>query len=162
MMLNDVNGSISTYQWSQTSGPAVSLSNANAVNASFTAPVLADTTTFGFQLRVTDNKGEASTDEVSVVVTDGIVPETTVVTDRFRVKGFVHHQITLTGSEPVTSFFRVTGQGAVTAGGAASADWQTYAGAVTVKLDKKGSATFEYYSVDNAGNQEAIKSEVLQ
>lgn len=158
----DADGSITAYQWTQTSGPAVSLVNANSVSASFTAPILANTTTFGFELRVTDNKGDSSTDSAVVVVTDGIVPETALVTDRFRVKGFVHHQITLTGSEPVTTYFRVTGQGAVTVGGTASTDWQTYSGAVTVKLDKKGSATLEYYSVDNAGNQEAIKSEVLQ
>lgn len=48
-----------TYGWSQTSGPAVSLSATTAVQPTFTAPDTA--TTLGFSLVVTDNFGVAST-----------------------------------------------------------------------------------------------------
>lgn len=56
---------ISAYQWSQTAGPSVTLSNANAASASFTAPA---TGTLTFRLQVTDNMGKTGSDVASVRV----------------------------------------------------------------------------------------------
>ena len=160
----DSDGIIARYQWAQTSGVAVSLANAATANTSFTAPTLTETATLGFELRVTDNHGDSGTDSVNVVVNEGIPPVSTLTSTKSRTKGVVSFQATVSTNEAATTYFRVSGQGEVTAGGAASGDWQTYNGPVTVKLTAKGkaSATFEYYSVDSVGNQEDIKSGVLQ
>jgi hypothetical protein len=50
----DPEGDPITYQWTQVSGPSVSISNANAAVATFTA---AANSTYAFRLKVTDNKG---------------------------------------------------------------------------------------------------------
>lgn len=62
----DSDGSIVSYQWAQTGGTQVSLTNANTV-PSFTAPSVVDTLTF--RLTVTDNKGATATDYVQVFIT---------------------------------------------------------------------------------------------
>src|SRR5689334_5463667 len=64
---SDADGSIASYQWSQTAGPGVTLSGANTATASFTAP--ASNTTLTFRLTVTDNSGATGTDEVTITVT---------------------------------------------------------------------------------------------
>lgn len=63
----DPDGDTLTYSWAQTAGPSVTLSGANTVSASFTAPAVNEDTTFTFQVTVSD--GEFSdTASVSVVV----------------------------------------------------------------------------------------------
>lgn len=56
---------ISAYLWSQTAGPSVTLNNANAASASFTAPA---TGTLTFRLQVTDDASRTGTDLMSVRV----------------------------------------------------------------------------------------------
>lgn len=63
----DTDGSIATYQWSQTAGPTVALSGGSTANASFTAP--SSNTSLTFRLTVTDNSGATGTDEVTITVT---------------------------------------------------------------------------------------------
>ncbi len=62
---NDDGGGLG-YQWTQTAGTAVILSNANSANASFTAPASADTLVF--QLTVTDSAGLTDSDSVTITV----------------------------------------------------------------------------------------------
>ena len=58
-----------TYNWRQIgSGPRVSLSDADAATASFTAPDASRLTTLTFRLTVTDEAGGTDSDTVSVVV----------------------------------------------------------------------------------------------
>jgi MYXO-CTERM domain-containing protein len=59
-----------TYQWSQTAGPAVTLSGAGTVSASFNAPSVASTTVLTFQVLVDDGNGGTDTDTVNVTVND--------------------------------------------------------------------------------------------
>jgi hypothetical protein len=66
---SDPDGAIVSYQWKQTSGAGVSLKNADAAVASFTAPtVRRGTTTLTFDMTVTDDQGASATDSVVVVV----------------------------------------------------------------------------------------------
>ncbi len=67
---NDPDGTISSYSWSQTSGPSVSLVNASQAVASFTAPEVDNDTPLSFQLTVTDNDGAVNSDSVTVTVFD--------------------------------------------------------------------------------------------
>lgn len=66
---SDSDGTIVAYQWTQTSGPAVTLNNSTSATASFTAPQVTSNTVLGFQLTVTDNGGATGSDSVSVTVT---------------------------------------------------------------------------------------------
>lgn len=61
----DSDGTITSYQWTQISGPDVTLNNPNQVQASFT-PTSAGT--YVFELSVTDNDGATGVDEISVTV----------------------------------------------------------------------------------------------
>ena len=62
-------GTITSTVWTQVSGPAVTLSNASTLTASFIAPSVAASTALTFRLTATDNKGITSTAD-SVVTID--------------------------------------------------------------------------------------------
>ncbi|MGF1851891.1 glycosyl hydrolase family 18 protein [Vibrio satsumensis] len=64
----DSDGTIASYSWSQVSGPAVTLANANAAIASFDVVEVTQQETLTFSLTVTDNEGATSTDTVVVTV----------------------------------------------------------------------------------------------
>ena len=65
----DPDGSIASYQWSQTAGTPVTLSDATSAMPSFTAPdVNENGETLGFLLTVTDNGGLQATDPCIVNV----------------------------------------------------------------------------------------------
>ena len=62
----DHDGTIASYAWTQVSGPAVTISNANAVQATVNLGEVATTTVYQFSVTVTDNKGAKSSDVVQV------------------------------------------------------------------------------------------------
>src|SRR5262249_16946802 len=63
----DADGSVS-YQWTQVSGPTVTLSNANSADATFVAPHVSSATEYTFKVKVTDALGASDTDIVHIVV----------------------------------------------------------------------------------------------
>ena len=65
-------GTIMTYDWQQTGGADVTLSDAAAVSPSFTAPATAGELVF--TLTVTNNLGASATDTVGIIVTRNKVP----------------------------------------------------------------------------------------
>ena len=65
---SDSDGTIASYQWTQTPETTVSLSNANEASASFTAPQVDMAVTLTFRLTVTDDDGATDPDTVSVTV----------------------------------------------------------------------------------------------
>ena len=75
---SDPDDGIATYAWSQPSGPAVSLSNSNAVKPFFTAPAVGtEGAQLVFRLTVTDVAGAIDTDDVLVqVIKQGVSPPT--------------------------------------------------------------------------------------
>jgi len=58
---SDVDGSIASFRWTQVSGSAVTITNANSAQASFVAPQVTQVVTLIFSLVVTDNGGASST-----------------------------------------------------------------------------------------------------
>lgn len=62
----DSDGIITAYQWTQTSGPPVAISNAGQAQASFTAPVVSSDTVLVFQLLVTDDDNATATQTVAI------------------------------------------------------------------------------------------------
>ena len=66
---SDPDGSIVSYSWTQTNGPGVALINPNSATPYFEAPTDNTTAeTFGFRLRVTDNSGLQSFDDIAITV----------------------------------------------------------------------------------------------
>jgi PKD repeat protein len=63
----DPDGDLLTYQWTQTAGPAVTLTGATTATPSFLAPAMT-TATFTFTLTVTDNGSPAASSQDSVNV----------------------------------------------------------------------------------------------
>jgi len=68
----DPDGSVLSYAWEQTSGPAVTLSNISSAHCTFTAPSGAGKygTIYIFQLTITDSDGLQSRDTVNIHVTE--------------------------------------------------------------------------------------------
>ena len=62
----DPDGTITAYQWTQTGGPAVTLSGVNTPTVTFTAPWVTGDTLLTFQLSVTDNNGAVASATTSV------------------------------------------------------------------------------------------------
>jgi len=72
---SDPDDGIATYAWTQTAGPAVTLSNTAAVQPTFTSPnVGGGGTSLTFTLTVTDGSGVTRTDSANVNVTNGNLP----------------------------------------------------------------------------------------
>jgi hypothetical protein len=65
---SDSDGTIASYVWTQTAGPAVTLLNANTATASFVAPAVSVNTVLTFQLTVTDNQGATGSATTGVTV----------------------------------------------------------------------------------------------
>jgi len=67
---SDPNDAVVTYQWTQTGGPATTVSDANAVRPTFVAaPITADAAVV-FQLTVYDSGGDSDSDTVEITITE--------------------------------------------------------------------------------------------
>lgn len=65
----DVDGSISSYLWTQTSGPIITAASFSNSSLNFLAPNVDSDQVLSFQLSVTDNDGGKSTsDEISIII----------------------------------------------------------------------------------------------
>jgi len=65
---SDPDGDPLTYSWTQTAGPAVTLSGAATLAPTFVSPTVTATTVLTFRLEVNDDKGGSSADSVDVTV----------------------------------------------------------------------------------------------
>ena len=64
----DSDGTIASYAWTQVAGPSVTLTNANALTASFVAPVTLVDAVVSFKLTVIDNVGASTSATTNVTV----------------------------------------------------------------------------------------------
>jgi len=64
----DIDGSITHYQWTQTSGTEITLVDNDKATASFSAPDISVDETLTFQLVVTDNDNATHSDSVNIAV----------------------------------------------------------------------------------------------
>ena len=88
----DPEASLLTYQWTQTAGPSVGLSDTASATPSFTAPAVGNTTVFTFQLVVNDGALNSAPDAVNVTVQSAqtgsnIAPLATVTASSENVSG---------------------------------------------------------------------------
>lgn len=63
---SDSDGTVTTFNWSQNSGPNVTLANSTTATATFTAPDVTTDTQMTFTLTVADNDGATATDTINV------------------------------------------------------------------------------------------------
>ncbi|MBV7261402.1 chitinase [Photobacterium sp. WH24] len=63
---SDRDGQIVSYQWTQTSGPALTLTGSDTATATVAVPEVTADTQYAFTLTVTDNAGDTATDSVTV------------------------------------------------------------------------------------------------
>ncbi|OGO79653.1 MAG: hypothetical protein A2203_10060 [Chromatiales bacterium RIFOXYA1_FULL_46_5] len=101
----DADGRISTYLWTQTSGPAVTLTGADTANVSFVAPLVASQSDVELALLITDD--EAATGQASIKVpvrasTQQIIADAGV--DQ-QVREFAEVQLDGRGTRTVTGSF---------------------------------------------------------
>jgi hypothetical protein len=80
----DANGTVQTYAWTQTSGPAVTLSSPSVARPTFTAPVVTSTTLLTFSLVVTDNDGASSAPATADVNVNPVGTSLVTITGRIR------------------------------------------------------------------------------
>ena len=81
---SDSDGSISAYSWQQidSSGFPVSLSDATAVQPTFTAPAVSADTALSFELTVTDDSGAQASDTVAIAIIYNNPPVASVGADQ--------------------------------------------------------------------------------
>lgn len=65
---SDADGTITSYRWTQVSGPSTGLSNSEITNPSFTAPDVSTPQALVYRLTVTDNAGSTAMDSVQIAV----------------------------------------------------------------------------------------------
>lgn len=71
----DNDGSIVSYQWSQTEGPNVELTDASQSQVTFTSPSLGEDRDLVFALRVTDDDGATANDSLVITVRAALASE---------------------------------------------------------------------------------------
>ncbi|MGQ0594378.1 MAG: hypothetical protein ACT4QB_17540 [Gammaproteobacteria bacterium] len=94
--------------------------------------------------------------------TDTQAPITRLRTTPLRFGGTVYYPVLLSANEPATTYLRVSDPNALSLGALETVEWQVYRGPFLVALTAGETLTVEYYSIDSAGNQESIKTTVLQ
>lgn len=95
----DADGSVTGYQWSQTSGETVTLTGGNQATATFQAPTVSTTTALEFALRVTDNSGATSTDSLTINVEQSLPIAFSSQPDSITKDPFATFQFTAQGSD---------------------------------------------------------------
>jgi hypothetical protein len=149
---SDPDGSIASYAWTQTGGPAVTLSNATTATPSFTTPDVTASTVLTFQLTVTDNQGKTGADTIAVTVDDAnVIPIANAGVDFSAPDLTVVSLNGTASSDPdgtITAYAWVqTGGPAVTLSGAATATPSFTAPDVTTSTPY----TFQLTVTDNEG-----------
>lgn len=75
----DSDGVISTYSWSQISGPSITLTPNNQADTSFNAPVVSANTDIVLQVQVTDNSNASASDQIIITVSPNNIPPQAVI-----------------------------------------------------------------------------------
>ncbi len=89
VLSSDTDGSITQYQWTQVSGPAVAITDASNASASFVAPPVSNTESLQFKLAVVDNEFGTGEDTVSItVISETYDSEPDGMADAWEIRSF--------------------------------------------------------------------------
>jgi hypothetical protein len=153
----DSDDGIASYQWTQSSGKSVTLSDATAIQPTFTAPnVESGGDSLTFQLMVTDVGGLAATDTVAITVNDLTAPDVPVI---FAVAGTIENQPTLDWKNVSdASHYVVEYDGSAGFGSAVTISNITLSYYQIQSALGDGTWYWRVKAVDSAGNQSAWSS----
>ncbi len=149
----DSDGTIVSYSWSQTTGTAASLSNANTANASFIAPKISINETLTFQLTVTDDDGAIASDTISINIIDiNQVPTANAGTEQTVEE---NSEVTLAGTGTDSDGTITSYSWLQTAGTVATVSNANTANAsfTTPKISTDETLTFQLTVTDDDGNE---------
>ncbi len=99
-----------TYQWTQISGPTVSLSSYNIANPAFNAPAFSSNTKLTFELIVTNSKGIQSQPSFVTITVAPPVPHIANAGPNQRVQAFQTVSLDRLGSHDKSGFTPLTYQ----------------------------------------------------
>jgi serine protease len=140
---------INTYSWTQLTGAAVIINNANTANATFTAPA---TGTYSFRLTATDNTSRSGTADATVRVNSApvpaaVAPQTVVVGSALN---FTVSATDVDGDTPIFHTVSLPAGATLSAQGAFS--WPS--------ATPLGSYTMTYYASDNDTNSANVTVDI--
>lgn len=147
---SDSDGTIVSHLWTQLSGPAATIVNANTANASFTAPAVDADTILSFQYQVTDDDGAPASDVVDVMVRNVVTilsPPANLAASTRKVKKYTYHDL---------SWDAVSGADGyrVYASSSAGGPWALLADVTGTTYSRSvGRQDFYYYVVTSYDNQ---------
>ena len=152
---SDPDDGIASYEWSQLSGPAVTLSDDTTVQPTFTTPDVGDNeTVISFKLSVTDNGGLTSTDICTITV-DGAPPTGTLQIDENNAY-CTTQLVTLTISSQDAVFMCLSNDGQT------FTNWETYASSKNwVLSDGDGQKTVYVKLKDLVGNTTVVNDSII-
>lgn len=158
----DGDGDAITYQWMQTSGPALAISGANTANPSFqVSTVLSGSQTFTFDLVVDDGLTMSVADSVTITVPANAPPSVDAGPDQTVAGG---SQVSLAGTgadaegDPLTYSWAQTAGTAVTLTGATS---QTPSFTAPAKTAAQQVLTFELIANDGTTNSSPDSVDII-
>lgn len=140
---------INTYSWTQLTGAAVIINNANTANATFTAPA---TGTYSFRLTATDNTSRSGTADATVRVNSAPVPAA-VAPQTVMVGSALNFTVSATdvdGDTPIFHTVSLPAGATLSAQGAFS--WPS--------ATPLGSYTMTYYASDNDTNSANVTVDI--
>ncbi len=120
-----------SYQWSQISGPSVTLTNANKATASFTAPAAANPARTLFKVTVSDKNSKTYSDTVALEIVDAAAVK--------RYEAEADTGVTRTSVQTTANLSGYSGTGYVTGYNAEASDTTVW----TINFDSAG-----YYKID--------------
>lgn len=131
----DNDGTIASYQWTQTAGTQVALTDSDTATPSFTAPATSDT--LSFLLTVTDNNSSTATDSVNISVMTG--------DSNYRPTANAGTDQSVTGSSTVY----LDGTGSYDSDGSIASYAWTQTGGTSITLTNSNTATPSFTAPNN-------------
>ncbi len=137
---SDQDGTITSYAWSKTAGPAqFSISNANISNPTISQ---LNAGTYTFRLTVTDNKGATASDDINIVVSPAAA---TYVTIPGRIQAEAYSQMQGIQTESTSD-----AEGGLNVGWVEAGDWMDY----NVAVSSAGSYVINFRVATTAANNQ--------
>ena len=158
---SDSDGSVTSFAWSQLSGPSVDISSASSAVTSFLAPEVVEDTVLSFRLTATDNDGATHSSDVDITVVNvNLLP----IVDAGSSQSIDEHgEVTLIGSASDSDGSIVSYQWSQIAGPSVQLSDATSASTsfVAPEVTSDTTLTFQLAAIDNDNAVETSTVDVI-